>query len=151
MKALKTVIYALLVALAGCGGEEQSTPAPTPTPIASSARSVPEEPTATPTATPTPTPTPPPNPTLVTYIYQNIGICDALRSWQPLQTTIKTYPNSGNTEAIHYLFRYDGVFVIAGAGCESGCPLTATLQRSDIHGLVCTVTVTDGQLVGVTP
>lgn len=142
LKAMAVMVF--VIGLAGCGADGTPAPAPAPAPAASgdAPAFAPTVATATPTATP---------PTLVTYIFQDITICSALHSWNPTTTTIKTYPTAGNSESAYYLFLADGVKYVATPGCESGCPADVTLQRSDIHGVVCTITVTAGQLTGVTP
>lgn len=146
-----------IAATSGCGKEGVSAPVPTPTPtevtstITNNSTLVVATVTPTPTATPTVTPTATPNPTTVTYIFQAITICSFLHTWNPLTVTIKTYANSGNGPS-YYLLRYDGAFIVHTGGCENGCPSPdTTFTRSDIHGVVCTFTVTNGHFSGVSP
>jgi hypothetical protein len=140
--ALTLVVCGL--AVSGCGKEQLAAALPTPDPTVATADASP----AIATATAAPTATPAPNPSLVTYIYQATTICAALHSWNPNTTTIKTYPTAGNSEAAFYLFRWDGVWYVVGG---SEYVANVTLTRSNINGLVCTITVVNGGLTGVTP
>ncbi len=142
------------LAVSGCGADTGVLPTPelTPAPIESipavEATPIPIA-IATPTSTPTATATP--NPTVVTYIFQNINICTDLHTWDPQVTTIKTYSTASNGP-IYYLLRWDGVFIVDPSSCPAGCAVNnLTLTRSDIHGVVCTITVSGGVYQGVTP
>lgn len=139
-------IAACTLAVSGCGKEFKLPISPVPEPsIASS-----DLPAADPAvaSTPVPTATPTPNPTTVTYIYQATTICAAMHSWNPNTTTIKTYPTAGNTESAFYLFRWDGVWYVVDG---SEYVANVTLTRSNINAVVCTITVANGALTGVTP
>jgi hypothetical protein len=136
------------IAMSGCGKEQLAAALPEPEPTVATADANPAIATATAAPTVAPTATPAPSPTLVTYIYQATTICAALHSWNPNTTTIKTYPTAGNSEAAYYLFRWDGVWYVVGG---SEYVANVTLTRSDIHGVVCTITVANGALTGVTP
>lgn len=148
------------IAISGCGKEVPAvTPNPDPT-VSTSSPSVATndpvaDPTAAPTAAPTATATPTPNPTTVTYNFQDITICTYLHTWDPIQTTIKTFNNGNNGVGLYsftYLLQWNGAFVVSSGGCENGCAAPdADLIRSNINGTVCTIHIRNGQYAGVTP
>lgn len=160
---LDVLTLAVCILASGCGQIDPSTIAPTPAPTEASSLAQPNvviaenDPAADPGATPTPTATPTPAPTVVTYIYQDITLCTDIRTWDPNTTIIKTYLGASNGPS-YVLFQADGVWLISSAGgctspgiCAVGASSPQQITRSDIHGVVCTITVTNGQITGITP
>lgn len=119
------------------------------------------EPTPQPTNSPNPDPTPSASPTpppaeVDSFIYQNsAGICNALDVWNPQTTTIEFPATSANPATILYVFRVDGVFQCnpdGVTGCGEAAPNldgTFTITKTNVSGVVCTITVRDGQFVSV--
>lgn len=160
---MKTLTFALVSLLViACGAPSTDAPAPEATPAAFAPASldtpslVAEAPAPAPTASPTATPTP--NPTIVqNYIPQDNTICTAIRNWDPNTTIINAYTGPIAAGTTYYSFRWDGVWVVSSSGgctspgiCAAGSNAPLNLVRSNINGVVCTITVVNGQLQGVT-
>jgi hypothetical protein len=167
MELIKYVLIGMLAV--GCGASPEMASVPlagpaatdptsvaTPTPLATQGPSqspgiVPEG--ATPMVSPTPTASPLPPATLDTFIFQNsIGICNALKNWDPVTTSIQFPSNAGGT--FLYTFTAQGVTIENGNGTNQNTlavnsPVTIVKAGPINNPPVCTITVNDGQLVSV--
>lgn len=160
MKTPKMTIAALtLITLAGCGQAptlsiDATTLASQPTATNPAVDPLPgitpaAVPTATPTATPTSTPSPLPPPTVVSYAFNNsIGICDAVRNWNPTTTTVVFPTNSGG--AFIFTFAATGVKISNADGSGAG-NYTGTITKAGILNAppVCVITINAGSMTGI--
>ncbi len=146
-------LAACIAGLTGCGAELPTNLMPEPTPVDSQQETPVVIATLGPTATPTPTSTPTPSPTVVAYGFNNsAGICAALHNWNPDTTTVEFPTNSGGSFLLD--FTWQGVFITNPDHSNPAlwaAHTTATITKVTISTTVCVITVTDGQLVSVTP
>lgn len=151
MKTPKILIAALILTLTACG-QAPSIPSidglTTDQPTLA-ANPVSPAPASTPDPTPSSSPSPLPPPTIVSYIFQNsIGICDAVKNWNPATTTIVFPGNSGG--GYIYTFAATGIRISDPDGGNAG-NFTGTITKAGAFNNppVCTITVNMGTLASV--
>ncbi len=147
MKTTKTLIAVLaLTTLAACG----KAPLPSISDINAeqNSNSIPQTPEQTVQAEEPPVVTPPANPTeptILKFNYYAVTVCDALKTWNPVTTTIQMDASNG----LYYSFTAAGVSLIVRSTGETNSKVTATIKKSTISALVCTIKIGDGQFVSV--
>lgn len=147
MKTLKILIAVSAFTLGACGQIPSLPVVPSATPQTSTSTTTLAGPVATPSPTPSASPLPPP--TVVSYIFQNsIGICNAVKNWNPATTTIVFPTNSGG--GLIYTFAATGIMISNADGSQPGT-YTGTITKVGAlnNPPACTITVNLGQLASV--